>query len=248
MRDTEARKWPLMAMGPDMTGAPPMHVAMLVFPGLTLLDLIGPQTALHGPMVTHLLWKTRDAVESDTGICINPTMSFAEAPGSFDILFVPGGPGMVQLFDDDEVLGFLAHHGARARWVTAVCTGSMILGVAGLLRGYRATTHWAGHEVLPLFGAEPVRERVVFDRNRITAGGVTSGIDFGLMLLDTIYGSDVARTTQLLMEYDPAPPFDAGSVEAAGPDIAARAMQVLSPAAERSLAALEARFGDQKPT
>ena len=241
MTIAETSPWPLIAVTPEMTGKPPLHVAMLAFPGLTLLDLIGPQTVLHGPMHTHLVWKTTDPIVSDSGIRIHPTMSFADAPEAFDVLFVPGGPGQVDLFEDREVLDFLAHHGARAKWVTSVCTGSMILGAAGLLDGYRAATHWAGRDLLPVFGAEPVAERVVVDRNRITGGGVTAGIDFGLRLLSEIYGDDAAKTTQLLMEYDPAPPFDAGSLEGAGQEIAAKAFEVLAPVAEQTMAVLERR-------
>ena len=241
---TEPSRWPLMAMSPAATGQPQMQVAMLTFPGFTLLDLIGPHTVMHGPMRTHFVWKTTDLVESDSGMHIRPTMSFADAPESFDILFVPGGPGQMEVFEDDEVLAFLAKHGARAKWVTSVCTGSLILGAAGLLKGYRAATHWAARDLLPIFGAEPVAQRVVIDRNRITGGGVTAGIDFGLRLLDEIYGADVAKTTQLLMEYDPAPPFDAGNVEGAGPDIAMKALEVLAPAAEGTMAVLERRSFD----
>ena len=224
-----------------MTGRAPLHVGMLTFPGLTLLDLVGPLTVLHGPMQTHLLWKSTDPVTSDLGVAITPTLSFDGAPDAFDILFVPGGPGQVDLFRDRAVLDFLAQHGARARWVTAVCTGSMILGAAGLLDGYRATTHWGGLGVLEMFGAEPVAERVVIDRNRITGGGVTAGIDFGLVLLDTILGEHVARTTQLLMEYDPAPPFDAGAPERAGEQAVGAAFEVLAPVATETLRVLSER-------
>ncbi len=239
MTDDGAGKWPSMVLGPADTGRPQPQVGMLCFPGLTLLDLLGPQSVLHGPMKTHLIWKTTDPVESDSGVFITPTMTFDEAPEKFDILFVPGGPGQIQLFKDKETLDFLARHGARADWVTSVCTGSMILGAAGLLKGYRAATHWAGRDLLPLFGAEPVAERFVIDRNRITGGGVTAGIDFGLRLLLEVFDEDVAKTTQLLMEYDPKPPFDAGNVEGAGPAIAAAALTVLGPVAELSMEALE---------
>lgn len=239
MTDDAAGRWPPMVMGPAETGRPRLQVGMLCFPGLTLLDLVGPQTVLNGPATTHLLWKTTEPVESDSGIFVTPTMTFAAAPDRFDILFVPGGPGQIELFRDRETLDFLAYHGNRADWVTAVCTGSMILGAAGLLKGYRAATHWAGRDLLPLFGAEPVAERVVIDRNRITGGGVTAGVDFGLRLLLEIFGEDVAKTTQLLMEYDPQPPFDAGTVAGAGPKIAAAALQILGPVAELSMAALE---------
>lgn len=242
MTDLTTSRWPLLAMTPEMTGKPLLQVAMLVFPGFTLLDLVGPLTVLHGPMQTHLLWKTKGSVESDIGINIETTMSFAEAPDAFDIIFVPGGPGQVEVFNDKETLEFLAHHGARATWVTAVCTGSMILGAAGLLEGYQATTHWAGHQMLSLFGAEPVAKRVVIDRNRITGGGVTAGIDFGLVLLNTIFNEHVSKTTQLLMEYDPDPPFNAGNAEGAGDEAVRAAFEILAPVAESSLTALQGRF------
>lgn len=237
-------RWPSMVLGPAQTGRAQPQVGMLCFPGLTLLDLLGPQAVLHGPMKTHLVWKTTEPVESDSGILITPTMTFAQAPEKFDILFVPGGPGQIQLFKDQETLDFLARQGARADWVTSVCTGSMILGAAGLLNGYRAATHWAGRELLPLFGAVPVAERFVVDRNRITGGGVTAGIDFGLRLLLEIFGEDIAKTTQLLMEYDPQPPFDAGNVDGAGPANAA-ALAVLAPVAELSMEALEDFAADE---
>ena len=242
MTQTSSSKWPLIAVQPTAGEPAALSVGMLTFPGLTLLDLLGPQTVLHGPMQTHLIWKHADVIESDTGIGIRPTMTFAEAPERFDVVFVPGGPGQADVFQDSETLEFLARHGKRARWVTAVCTGSLILGAAGLLKGYRATTHWAAMDLLPLFGAEPVRERVVIDRNRVTGGGVTAGIDFGLRLLMETCGSDVAKTTQLLMEYDPSPPINAGNVERAGADIAMKAMEVLAPAAEAAMAALSSHF------
>jgi cyclohexyl-isocyanide hydratase len=223
---TANAKYPLMAVPADPNR--PKTVGMLTFPGLTMLDLIGPHAVLNGPMETHLLWKDTSPIISDTGVSLHPTMRFGAAPEKFNVLFVPGGPGQVELFNDPEVMDFLALHGERADWVTSVCTGSMILGAAGLLDGYRAATHWAGREVLRLFGAEPVAERVVRDRNRITGGGVTAGIDFGLTLLQEIFDTETAETTQLLMEYDPAPPLNAGSIEQAGDDVAQKAMEVLA--------------------
>ena len=135
-------------------------------------------------------------------------------------------------------MGFLAHQGKRTDWATSVCTGSVILGAAGLLNGHRAATSWAGRDVPRPFGAIPVPKRVVIDRNRITAGGVTAGIDFGLSLLLEIFGPEMAQVTQLLMEYDPHPPVDAGSIDRTGERIAKMAMEVLAPVAERNLSAL----------
>ena len=152
------------------------------------------------------------------GLSILPTTTLTEAP-PFDVLVVPGGSGIVPLLRDPEVLDFVRRQAAQARYVTAVCTGSLLLGAAGLLEGYRATTHWAFHELLGRCGAIPVRERVVIDRNRITAGGVTAGIDFGLRLAAEIYGEQLARGIQLGLEYDPEPPFDSGSPERAQPEL-----------------------------
>lgn len=234
--------YPTIAAGVAYTGKPQLCVGMLVFPGLTLLDLIGPQTALHGPTITHLIGKTCDVMLSDTGVPIHATMTFDEAPAHLDVLFVPGGPGQIDVMRDEETLAFLAARGSCARYVTAVCTGSLILGAAGLLDGYKATSHWAARGLLELFGAEPVDARIVIDRNRITGGGVTAGIDFGLTLLNELYGEDTARVTQLLMEYDPAPPFDAGSPARAGETLVADALGILGPVAELTMAVIERRF------
>ena len=204
----------------------PLTFGMLLYPGFTLLDLAGPQLALglHGQ--TLLFWKTLDPVPTDTGISLNPTTTFADAPRGLDVLFVPGGFGTNDAMKDEEIVGFLAEAGATARHVTSVCTGSLLLGMAGLLDGYKAATHWAYYPGLEATGAEPVHERVVADRNRLTGGGVTAGIDFGLTLLAGLRGEDVAKTTQLIMEYDPAPPFNTGNPVSAGPMLtaAARAM------------------------
>jgi transcriptional regulator GlxA family with amidase domain len=196
--------------------AVPPRAAMLLYPGLTLLDLIGPHTALAPVMEVHLVWRTRDPVSSDTGVTVLPTTTLADCPPDVDVLFVPGGRDQASAADED-ILTFLADRGSRARYVTAVCGGSLILGAAGLLRGYRAATHWTGRDALALVGAENVDDRVVIDRNRITGGGVTAGLDFALTLLAQMFGDDVARMAQLAMEYDPQPPFDCGSPEKAGP-------------------------------
>lgn len=206
-----------------MTDPTRPKVAMLLYPGLTALDLIAPHAAFSATMETHLVWKTTDPVAADSGIVLHPTTTFADCPADLDVLFVPGGLGQAPAAADEDVLEFLADRGARAQYVTSVCGGSLILGAAGLLRGYRATTHWSGTEVLALFGAEYAEGRVVVDRNRITGGGVTAGLDFGLVVLAKLLGEEVARLTQLMLEYAPAPPFDAGAPESAGPELTAMA-------------------------
>lgn len=204
----------------DETARP--EVGMLMFPGLTLLDLLGPQTVLSNTCNIHLVWKHTDLIQSDSGIVLKPAKTLAECPRDLDVLFVPGGPGQMEAMQDPDVLRFVADRGARARYVTSVCTGSLLLGAAGLLQGYKATSHWAARESLRHFGATPVEARVVTDRNRVTAGGVTAGIDFGLVLLAKMLGDEVAKMTQLMMEYDPHPPFNCGTPESAGPEFMAK--------------------------
>lgn len=195
-----------------------MHIAFLLFPGLTQLDLTGPAqflSRLPGARVD-LVWESREPVPSDAGFSILPTASFGDVPTA-DILCVPGGIGVAEVIDNPAALDWVRQVGEDAQWVTSVCTGSLILGAAGLLRGYKATTHWAWHDLLSLFGAEPVHARHVIDRNRATGGGVTAGIDFALALIREIAGEEHARMVQLSLEYDPAPPLDAGSPAKAGP-------------------------------
>lgn len=202
------------------TGAlEPLQIGMLLYPGFTLLDLAGPANALglHGRI--HLAWKTLEPVLSDTGISINPTITFAGVPDHLDVLFVPGGFGTNDAMQDQEILDFLVRAGATARYITSVCTGSVILAMAGLMDGYRAATHWAFYEPLEALGIEPSHERVAVDRNRISGGGVTAGIDFGLTVLATLKGQDAAELTQLAMEYDPKPPFNAGHPHTARAEI-----------------------------
>jgi cyclohexyl-isocyanide hydratase len=198
---------------------PKLEIGMLVYPGMFLQDLVGPLTMFEALMNRdiHLLWKNRQPVgpekpEHPGLIPVPPTRTFAECPEKLDVLFVPGGvPGTLTMMEDKEVLDFLADRGAKARWVTSVCTGSLILGAAGLLKGYRATSYWATLDVLPTFGATPVKRRVVTDRNRITGGGVTAGLDFGLDLVARLRTPEYAKAVQLYLEYDPAPRFSAGS-------------------------------------
>ncbi|WP_438025665.1 DJ-1/PfpI family protein [Sorangium sp. So ce233] len=208
---------------------PPLQIGMVLYPGLTMLDLIGPQNVLAAHAATHLLWKDRSLVPSDSGVSIQPTATFSECPDDLDILFVPGGIGTADAMADQEILRFLRDRGPRSRYVTSVCTGSLVLAAAGLMQGYKATTHWATRHVLEAFGVECVRARVVVDRNRISGGGVTAGIDFGLTLLALLRGEDAAKMTQLMLEYDPAPPFDAGTPEGAGPELTQRILTVLDP-------------------
>lgn len=201
----------------------PISVAFLLFPNVTQLDLTGPAQVLSrlGNAKIDLVWKTLDPVMTDAGFAILPTATFADIAQA-DILCVPGGIGVTDVMMDESAMAWVGKLGGSARWVTSVCTGSLILGAAGLLKGYEATTHWAWHEHLALFGAVPVKARTVFDRNRVTGGGVTAGIDFALALTAAIRGEDHARIVQLALEYDPAPPFDSGSPDKAGEALMSR--------------------------
>ncbi len=195
-----------------------LHIGLLLFPKLTLLDLVGPcEVFTRIPEAkVHLIWKHRELVATTHGYAMQPTMTFAECP-QLDVLCVPGGPGQVDLMEDEETLGFLRRQAVKAKWVTSVCTGSLVLAAAGLLNGYRATCHWASRDQLTLFDVIPVDERVVIDRNRITGGGVTAGIDFALVLVAEMQGKKMAQSIQLSIEYDPRPPFDSGSPKTADP-------------------------------
>ncbi len=198
-------------------------VGMLLFDGMTHLDLAGPLDTLARMPDTRveLISKTGASVPSDLGFEVPATHSFATA-GKGDMVFVGGGPGVNRLMEDNETLAFLQKGAQGAQWITSVCTGALVLGAAGLLRGYRATTHWTAMEALAPLGAEAVDERVVIDRNRITGGGVTAGIDFGLRIVDLLHGTKAAQTAQLAMEYNPAPPYAAGSPNEAPLDIVDR--------------------------
>ncbi|MEK9538375.1 DJ-1/PfpI family protein [Pantoea agglomerans] len=196
----------------------PLQIGLLLFPDVTQLDLTGPwEVFARTPGVEcHLIWKDLQPVRSDRGLSILPTTSFADCP-PLDVICVPGGPGQIALMSDDVTLKFLRQQADQAKWVTSVCTGSLVLGAAGLLKGYRATSHWSSIDQLALLGAEPVSQRVVRDRNRISGAGVTSGIDFALTLVAEIAGDAVAKSVQLQMEYDPEPPFTSGSPHTASP-------------------------------
>ena len=226
----------------------PEQIAMLIYPGMTALDLIGPQQAFGYMMgaKVNLIWKTLDPITSDTGVKIIPSATFHDT-NQPDILFVPGGgKGTIDLMSDSEVTGFLAEKGKTARWVTSVCSGSLVLGAAGLLRGYRATSHWAVRDVLTTFGAELAPGRIVEDRNRITAGGITAGIDFGLYLVGKLRGEDYGRVLELSLKYDPHPPFHSGTPAQAPTKIRDAAVSMYAPLAKSALASAEAAVQRQR--
>ena len=219
-------------------------VLFVLFPGVTQLDFTGPaQVLARLPGATTLVAaKSLDPIPTDSGFGIVPNATFADAPQA-DILCVPGGHGVVEALGDSETVAFIAKQAAKAKWVTSVCTGAFLLGRADLLYGKQATTHWAYAHLLPLVGATHVAERVVEDGHTITAGGVTSGIDFALTLLAREAGRDHAEAVQLSLEYDPAPPFSAGNPGSAGAARTATLKQrVYDAAAARMAAALT---GDQ---
>lgn len=215
-------------------------VGLLLFPDMTQLDLTGPYEVFARLPSTdlHLIWKTVAPVRTDRGLTMLPTAALADCP-PLDLICVPGGPGVAALMEDAEVLGFLRRQAETCRYVTSVCTGSLVLGAAGLLRGYRATCHWASIDQLALLGATPAAERVVIDRNRITGAGVTSGIDFALTVAAEVRGAGTAKEIQLGIEYDPAPPFAAGSPKVAAPDVVERQRARMAPMLAKRLAATQ---------
>ncbi|MDR3097015.1 MAG: DJ-1/PfpI family protein [Paraburkholderia sp.] len=193
-----------------------LKIGFLLFPKVQPLDLCGPYDVFASMPDTEvrLVWKTREPLMSATGMLLTPDTVFDECP-PLDVICVPGGSGVGPLLEDDDTLAFLRHQAREARYVTSVCTGALVLGAAGLLRGRRATTHWAFHSLLEPFGAIAVKERVVRDGNLITGGGITAGIDFALTLAADLIGEQAAQALQLGIEYAPAPPFDAGCPESA---------------------------------
>ncbi len=210
--------------------AEPIRIGILLYPNVTQLDATGPAQVLSrvpGAKM-HMIWKTLDPVPTDAGFSIVPTTTFADCP-QLDVICVPGGGGQVELMVDPETLDFLRKQAAKARYVTSVCTGSLVLGAAGLLKGYKSACHWAWRDMLKDFGATPVAERVVRDRNRISGGGVTAGIDFGLTVAAELAGEEVAKSIQLVLEYDPQPPFDSGSPEKAGAERVKRIYERMAP-------------------
>jgi cyclohexyl-isocyanide hydratase len=189
----------------------PFSIVFVLFNGVTQLDFAGPVQFLArmpGALI-HVVSKDGAAVQTDCGFSILPGSNFAECPQA-DLICIPGGPGVAATLGDTEVIDFVRSQAADARWITSVCTGAFILGAAGLLQGKRATTHWGYTQLLDQYGAIYDPARVVRDGNLITAGGVTSGIDFSLEVIAAIAGDDVAQSVQLGLEYNPAPPFAGG--------------------------------------
>lgn len=207
-----------------------LQIGILVFPKVQQLDATGPYEVFASipEAKVHLVWKDLRPVASATGLVLSPTTTFAGCP-ALDVVCVPGGAGINALLEDAEVLAFLRAQAARARYVTSVCTGALVLGAAGLLRGRRATTHWAAHDLLAKFGAIPTQGRVVRDGNVFTAGGVTAGIDFGLTLVAELLGEARAQAIQLGHEYAPQPPFQAGTPETAPAAVLAAENERLAP-------------------
>lgn len=210
-----------------------MKVLSLVYPGMTLQDLVGPIQAwsfLPG-VETQFVWHRTGSIPTDCGLSVLATHTLAEAWTDPDVVMVGGGTKpTLDLLTDAAVLTFLADRGARARWVCSVCTGSLVLGAAGLLRGYRAATHWGAREYLANFGAEPSNERVCIDRNRLTGGGVTAGVDFGITVAGLWAGEATARVIELAMEYAPQPPYGTGRPELADAQTRERAESLLAQA------------------
>ena len=207
----------------------PFKIGMLVFSGMTSLDFAGPLDVFARLPDTEVcvLAKSLDPVVTDIGLRELPSMRMADAP-MLDLLFIGGGPGVNALMEDEETISFLTSRAPRAQYVTSVCTGALVLGAAGLLRGYKAATHWAAMDILRYFGAEPIPERVVIDRNRITGGGVTAGIDFALTIAALLHGPQQAQAMQLGMEYDPHPPFAGGSASTSAPALVAAMREGMS--------------------
>lgn len=209
-----------------MTDSHRYTIGLVFYPGMTALDMVGPQqvfSALPG-INLHRIWKTLDPITCDDGLVILPDTTLVNCP-PLDVICVGGGLEQQAIVDDPEILDFFRKQGSTAKFITSVCGGSEFLAKAGLLQGYRAATHWGMRDQLRANpGVEVGTERVIIDRNRITGGGVTAGIDFGLAIASILYGEETAKIVQLLMEYDPAPPFDVGSPEKAGPELVNKAL------------------------
>jgi cyclohexyl-isocyanide hydratase len=208
----------------------PLQIGLVIFPKVTQLDFTGPLQVFSGVpgAKVHLIWKRIEPVPTDSVLVLTPTVSFADCP-QLDVICVPGGLGTNDMVNDPEMLDFLRKQAEGAKYITSVCTGSLVLGAAGLLRGYRAATHWSAIDFLSAFGATPAKTRVCVDRNRITGGGVTAGIDFALTLVSIMVDRKTAEAIQLGLEYNPAPPFNAGSPDTAPAEILALIKERIAP-------------------
>ena len=217
-----------------------LQIGLVIFPKVTQLDLTGPLqvfSSVPGAKV-HLIWKRIEPVASDSVLTLTPTTNFADCP-QLDVICVPGGSGTDDMVNDAEMLDFLRRQAKSAKYITSVCTGSLVLGAAGLLKGYRAATHWSAMDLLGAFGATPTRTRVCVDRNRITGGGVTAGIDFALTLVSILVDRPTAEMIQLRLEYNPAPPFNSGSPDTAPADVLALINERIAPSRSRRGQAIE---------
>jgi cyclohexyl-isocyanide hydratase len=228
-----------------------MEIGLLVFPNVQQLDMTGPYEVFASWPVARvrLIWKTLDPVVSSTKLVLAPNATFESCP-QLDVVCIPGGAGINPLLADEETLRFIRRQAEGARFVTSVCTGALVLGAAGLLRGKRATTHWASHHLLKHFGAIPVSERVVRDGDLMTGGGVTAGIDFALALVAELGGREVAEGIQLDLEYAPEPPFEAGNPKTAPAPVVEAARSRFAPLIdqrERLVAEAAARLAAAAP-
>jgi cyclohexyl-isocyanide hydratase len=221
--------FPEVTMSAPSPTPTPLQIGLVLFPKVTQLDFTGPLqvfSSLPGAKV-HLIWKRIEPVTSDSVLVLTPTTTFADCP-QLDVICVPGGFGTDEMINDEEMLAFLRQQAPGAKYITSVCTGSLVLGAAGLLKGYRAATHWTAMDFLSAFGAIPTRTRVCVDRNRVTGGGVTAGIDFALTLVSILFDRKMAEAIQLGMEYNPAPPFNSGSPDVAPAEVLSSVNQRLS--------------------
>lgn len=196
------------------------RIGILIFPDIMQLDMTGPHEVFTKMPDTEvlLIWKTLDPIVTGGGMRILPDVTYETCP-ELDLICVPGGGGINPHLNDSETLDFIREKAETARFITSVCTGSLVLAAAGLLKGKRSACHWMSRDMLSEFDAIPDSSRVVIDGKFISGGGVTAGIDFGLTVAAEVFGKEVAKSIQLGIEYNPQPPFNAGSPEDAGPDI-----------------------------
>ena len=215
----------------------PTNIGSLIFPGMDQMDFTGPFEVLSLVPNSrfHILWKDLTPVRDGRGLVLTPDTTLRDAP-ELDVLVVPGGRGQESLMDDDEVLGFLRTRAAAARYVFSICTGALLCGAAGLLRGVRATTHWNSFHLLPYFGAIPVDQRVVIDGKHVSAAGVSSGIDGALRLVQLLGGDRMAQMIQFQMQYAPEPPFAGGTPATSPPESVEAGRAAVRELTERRLA------------